>query len=94
MDNINEWTKQAKASEDEGASSTGGVRVVRNKPVHQSIGQIIMQVADKIRPHLSSLFEGSHNSDGMLVQPAHIRGLALEVAEWMVKEEQKNRKSA
>ncbi|MDX2073468.1 MAG: hypothetical protein SFX19_03775 [Alphaproteobacteria bacterium] len=95
-DNINEWVDKAKQSEadDSSASSSGGVRVVRNQPQHQSIGNMIMAVADKIRPHIAAMCDGVRNNEGMLIQPAHIRGIALEMAEGLVKDHQRNSKKS
>lgn len=88
-DNINEWTQRAKAHESESDSSSVAhkrVKVIRKESA-PSIGQLIMQVADKIRPHIAAMCDGVRDNGGMLLQPAHIRGIALEVAERMVKEE-------
>jgi len=87
---INEWVGQAKAHENEnvGASSTG-VQVIR-KHTPKSRGVLIMEVAEKLRPFLTQWLDGKYNDDGMLVQQAHIRGIAVNVAEGLVKKHYQN----
>jgi hypothetical protein len=52
-----------------------------------STGRLIMEVADKIRPHLMKMFEGVRDENEMIVQPARVRAVALNLAQSIVKEE-------
>lgn len=84
-DSITEWVAKAQTNETT-APEQKGVRVIRREQPQQSIGQLIMKVADKIRPHIAAMCEGVRNNEGTLLQPAHIRGIALEVAEGLVRD--------
>ena len=48
-----------------------------------------MEIAERIRPWLSKMFEGVRDENGMLVQPARVRGIALDVAQRIVQEQNK-----
>lgn len=51
-----------------------------------SKGSAIMRVADLLRPHIAAMLEGKRNKQGLLVQPAHVRAVALNVAQRLVVE--------
>lgn len=86
QDPINSWlTKAAEmkhATEDSGAS---GVQVIsrKHKPVNQ--GNVIVDLAEKMRPILTKMFEGVRDENEQLVQPARVRSIALNMAQDMVK---------
>lgn len=85
-DPIDSWVEKAKmaqASEPEAS----GVQVVRRLSPHNR-GSLIMNIAESIRPWLMQIFEGMRDNDGMLVQPAHVRAIALGVAQDIVKDEE------
>ena len=90
-DNMSEWVNRAKATESDNNSS-GDVRSVKvvRKEVPKNTGQLIMEMADKLRPYLTKWFDGKYNDDGMLIQPAHIRGFAIEMAENLIKKQYHN----
>lgn len=50
-----------------------------------SKGATIMEMADRLWPHLSEMLRGVRDNNGMLLQPAHIRGIALNVAQDLMK---------
>ena len=89
------WVSTAKANGENAANATDdrSVRVVRRPPA-QSIGNVIMEVAEKLRPHLMKLFEGEYDDKGLLLQPAHIRGIALDMAAGLVKKHYNNDNAA
>lgn len=51
----------------------------------QTEGSKIMKIAEAIRPQLVEIFKNAKNSEGLPVQPATIRGIALNVAQNLVK---------
>ena len=85
---MSHWVKKAKSTHDERTANKvenpPGVKVIRNKP--KSTGETIMEIADAIWPSLMKLFEGTRDENGMLVQPARVRGIALNVAQGLVKD--------
>lgn len=83
-DAINHWIDRAKINESM-PTPERGVTVIRNHPATKSRGQIIMEVSDKILPVMQKFFTGKRDNSGMLLQPAHIRGIALNYAEYLVK---------
>lgn len=54
--------------------------------VVKSKGQMIMEMADRMWPHLSEMLTGVRNDKGLLVQPAHVRGMALNIAQDLMKQ--------
>jgi hypothetical protein len=82
-DVINTWIEKAKQA-DLSTEHHSGVQVIR-KP-KQSRGNLIMEIAELVRPHLAKMFEGVRDENGMLVQPARVRGVALNLAQRIVKE--------
>ncbi len=84
-DAISSWVDKAKLPVPP-VVSQNAVKVIRREV--QNRGNLIMEVAEKIRPALLKLFEGVHGKDGMLLQPAHIRGMALNMAQNIVKEQE------
>lgn len=84
-DAINSWVGKAKTPAAV-AAKKGGVTIIKREV--QSRGNVIMEVAEKIRPFLLKMFEGVRDEAGMLLQPAHIRGIALNMAQNIVKEQE------
>ena len=82
-DAINSWIEKAKHAD--GTAKPAGIQVVRRA---ETRGNVIMEIADKIRPYLAKMFEGVRDEEGMLLQPAHIRGIALNVAQGIVNKQQ------
>jgi hypothetical protein len=82
------WVEKAKSLIDhhqETAAKMSG----RKKPVPKTSGNTIMEVADKLRPWLTQMFENIRDENGMLVQQARIRALALNVAQTIVQRQKK-----
>lgn len=87
---INNWVAKAKQDASSAAAvqtNSEGVRVVRCEA--PSKGQLIMQLADKIWPGLRELLQDVRDNSGMLLQPAHIRGIALNMAQELVNQQEK-----
>jgi hypothetical protein len=82
-DNINSWVEKAKQMEAL-VPETEGVQVIRRVAMPNR-GNLIMQVADKIYPWLMEMFQGIRDENGMLPQPARVRGIALNVAQDIIK---------
>jgi len=85
-DSINEWVNNAHATEATQDAAVRSVKVIRKET--RSRGQIIMAVADALRPHFNKMFEGVRDAEGMLAQPAHIRAFALNVAQGIVRDQE------
>lgn len=79
------WLKKTQSTTAEPKAE--GIQVIRRIEI-QSRGNIIMEVAEKIRPFLTKMFDGVRDDEGMLLQPAHIRGIALNVAQGLVKNQE------
>lgn len=85
-DSINSWVEKAKSLvTGESEAAPAGVRVIRHSH-HKPAGNLIMQIADALRPWLTKMFDGVRDQDGLPVQQAHIRGMALNVAQDIVKQ--------
>lgn len=87
---IGNWVDKAKANVSAPEASTG-VNVVRREPA-MTKGQMIMDVADRLWPGLMDVFKGVRDHSGMLLQPAHVRGIALNAAQDLVEEHYSNPK--
>jgi hypothetical protein len=90
QDSITDWVAQAKQRSEAEKYTAGNrsPRVIRN-PKAPSTGEKIMEIAEKLRPWLAQMFEGVRDDNGMLVQPARVRGIALNVAQRIVQDSQK-----
>lgn len=88
-DNLEHWIDKAQMREAM-PKPASGVRVIKNPPV-KSKGQIIMELAELLLPSFQKIFNGKRDNDGMLLQPAHIRGIALNYAELYVKARDENK---
>jgi hypothetical protein len=91
-DAINSWVDGAKIGANKSsvpAKQSSSVKVIRREV--QSTGNIIMDIAEKIRPFLLKMFEGVRDDSGMLIQPAHVRGIALNMAQNIIKEQKTNK---
>lgn len=55
----------------------------------QTTGALIMQVADLLRPKLQEQLRGAIDENGMAVESARVRGMALIIAQEMVKNAKK-----
>jgi hypothetical protein len=92
QDTIGSWLEKAKSSQSDESSSDSRIKVIRREePV--SKGNMIMAIAEKIRPHLMSFFDGVRDDEGILLQPAHIRGMALNMAQGLLRRHELNIKS-
>lgn len=56
----------------------------------KSRGSVIMDIAEKIRPFVMNIYAGLRDEAGMLYQPAHIRGVALNMAQDLLKMHEEN----
>ncbi len=81
-DNLNHWIDRAKINESL-PKPPSAVQVIKH--VTKSRGQIIMEISEKILPIMQNFFNGKRDNSGILLQPAHIRGIALNYAEYLVK---------
>lgn len=54
----------------------------------QTRGALIMELAELLRPALMQRLQGCRDENGMIVQPARVRGIALIIAQEMVKAKQ------
>ena len=84
-DAINSWVDKAKMPVAP-VVPQAAVKVIKREV--QSHGNLIMEIAEKIRPVLAKMFEGAHDDEGMLLQPAHIRGFALNMAQNLIKKQE------
>lgn len=84
-DAINSWVEKAKEA-GASAATTGNSddEQIVCRVTSSSKGGLIMAVAERIRPWLMTLFENVRDENGMLVQPARVRGIALNVAQDIV----------
>lgn len=80
-DTINQWAKHTQANAKTGARVNGA-----KAAQFSGQGNLILEIAEKLRPHLTKLFKDARDENGMLVQPARIRGIALNVAQSIVRE--------
>jgi hypothetical protein len=81
---IGHWVEKAKAAPSSTDSAKGStVTVIRRAP--PSKGQVIMDMAEKLMPGLTDLLKGVRDNTGMLLQPAHVRGIALNMAQGLIK---------
>lgn len=92
-DNIQHWVDRAKILE-EMPQPVNGVRVIRNNAPAKSKGQMIMEIANLLLPDFQKLLSGKRDRDGLVLQPAHIRGIALNYAEYYVKAKTENNQAA
>lgn len=60
---------------------------IRKTPPMPGNGRLIMEIAEKLRPWLTKMFENVRDENGMIVQPARIRGIALNVAQDIINEQ-------
>lgn len=84
QDAINSWIEKAKSGPVP-APKAAGIQVIKRV---ETRGNVIMELAERIRPYLQKMFEGVRDEDGLLLQPAHIRGMALNVAQGLVKNQE------
>jgi len=83
-ESIGDWVQKAKSAPNSPDSVKGNtVTVIRRTPL--SKGQVIMDMAEKLIPGLTDLFKGVRDNTGMLLQPAHVRGIALNMAQGLIK---------
>jgi len=82
-DSIGNWVEKAKSSETS-KMQTSGIKVIRREEP-KTKGQIILMIADRMFPRLMAFFKDKRDESGMLLQPAHVRGIALNLAEVLVK---------
>jgi hypothetical protein len=88
QDAINSWVKKAKNQPElAAAGAANGVQVIkRAAPVTK--GNVIMDVAEKIRPWLMNVFNGLRDENGLLIQPSRVRAIALNVAQDIVRQQE------
>ena len=86
-DVIGNWVEKAKQAADAPATAASGVKVIKRAP--QSRGNVIMEIAEMIRPMIAKFFDGQRDENGMIVQPARIRAVALNMAQGIVIEQEK-----
>jgi len=84
QDVIGNWVEKARSAAATTASTDDSSVQVIKRIVPQNKGSLIMEVAEKIRPFLINMFDGVRDENGMLLQPARVRGIALNVAQSIV----------
>ena len=93
QETISSWVQKAKIAGDDSASSNSvngsSIKVIRRE-VPMTKGNMIMDIAEKIRPFLMNLFLGIRDEAGMLYQPAHVRGIALNMAQDLLRKHEEN----
>jgi hypothetical protein len=82
---ISHWLDKTRARP--ASETAAGVQVIRREKAPPR-GQIIMEMAEKLRPWIASMFENVRDDNGMLVQPSRVRGIALNVAQRIVHEQE------
>lgn len=87
---IGSWVNKAKANQ-VAPSAPAGVNVVRRE-VPMTKGQMIMDLADKLWLGLPELFKDVRDRSGMLLQPAHLRGIALNMAQDLIRKQEDAKK--
>jgi len=85
-DAINSWVDNAKKPIPAAAKSAA-IQVV-TRAQEQARGNLIIDIAEKIRPYLVKMFEGVRDENGLLMQQAHVRGIALNMAQNIAKEQE------
>lgn len=84
---IDSWIEKATQDHMRGVEgdSMEDVQVVarQHRPAQ---GITIVDLAEKIRPALLRMFTGVRDENGMLIQPARIRGISLNLAQRLLKE--------
>ena len=88
---ISNWVDKAKANT--AIPAEDNVKVVRREAAPTK-GQIIMDIADKLWPWLLETLKDVRDNTGMLLQPAHIRGIALTMAQDLANRSEKKRPNA
>ena len=92
-DAINNWIEQAKQPKGNfvvGSNPNSARPQVIKRVETDKGGKLIMEIADKIRPWISKMFEGVRDDNGLVLQQANIRSIALNVAQGIVKEQNNN----
>lgn len=92
-ENISGWVQSAKANEAQKEAPPSGVKVVR-KEVSKSRGAMIMEIAEKLLPAFRVFFKDHRDTTGMLLQPTHVRGIALNYAEYLIKSKEQDSAAA
>jgi hypothetical protein len=87
-DSIHHWIEKAKSLTD-GPAEMPNKNMRAPKTPHKTDGNVIMEIADKLRPWLGKIFENVRDENGMLVQPSRIRAIALNVAQDIVRKQKK-----
>ena len=82
---IHNWVEKAKMLGAPIDVPSEGIQIIRRKD--QSRGNLIMEISELLRPWISKMFEGVRDENQMLVQPARVRGIALNVAQKMVNDQ-------
>ena len=94
QDMIGNWVEKARSSNDDSSDNSGNgsrIKVIRREEV-MTRGNMIMDIAERIRPFLMELFTGIRDEDGMLYQPANVRGIALNMAQKVLKKHEEKQK--
>lgn len=84
-DVIQNWVRKSKQDAD--APQVNSVNVIK-RVGKQSRGNVILEIAERLRPWFTKMFEGIRDEHGQLVQPARIRAIALNVAQDLLNEEE------
>lgn len=91
-DSVNHWIEKAKA-EAKAIAPVQGVKIIRREEPRTK-GAVILEMAEKIKPWLAKMFEGVRDENNMVLQPAHVSGIALNVAQGIVNAQEEKLKKA
>lgn len=61
-------------------------KMAAGKNVYQTQGNKIMQIAEILRPMIAQWLEGTKTRDGLPLQPATVRAIALNTAQNLLKQ--------
>lgn len=91
-DAIDNWIERARQNEANSAEHDGACVAKRSNK--KSRGDLILEISEKLRPWLTKMYEDVRDENGMIVQPSRVRGIALNVAQLIVQDEEKKISSA
>ena len=84
QDFVSHWVEKAKSAQSAEVAGTGSIKVIRREEP-KSKGAIIMEIADKLLPWVRTKLNDVRDNEGGLVQLATMRGIALNMAQDVMK---------
>jgi hypothetical protein len=86
QDPISSWITKAADVKHAVENAVSGVNVIQRKHKPVSQGNMIIDLAEKLRPILMKMYSGVRDENEQLVQPARVRAISLNLAQSLVKE--------